>query len=42
MSHRRRWNWRKVSAYASLGRLALEVVRIAWDWLNGEGPGPLL
>ncbi|MDL4815065.1 hypothetical protein [Actinomadura opuntiae] len=39
---RRGWNWRKVAAFAALGRFALEAARIAWDWLNEEDPGPYL
>jgi hypothetical protein len=38
----RRWNWRQVAAFAAFGRFALEVVRIAWEWLNDDGPGPSL
>lgn len=40
--HHRRWNWRQVAAFAALGRFALEAVRIAWEWLNDDGPGPSL
>lgn len=42
MSRRRKPDWGKVTAFATLGRLALEAARFAWVLLNGEGPGPLL
>ena len=38
----RRWNWRQIAAFAALGRFALEAARIAWEWLNDDGPGPSL
>ncbi|WP_158642407.1 hypothetical protein [Actinomadura sp. WAC 06369] len=34
--------WQKVTAFATVGRFVLGLVRQVRDWWNGEGPGPYL